>query len=120
MQGPVERRFRLTSSTKIQRVRRLGRSYADPLLVLVVEERDRASTRFAVTAGRSVGNAVKRNRAKRLIRAALRDFLPELKQGYDGVIIARKPLIHSTYRETSLALNSLLKKAGLINSKTDG
>ena len=116
----MERRYRLTSSIEIQRIRRSGRSYADPLLVLVVQERGKANSRFAVTAGGSIGNAVKRNRAKRLIRAALKDFLGDIKPGFDGVIIARSPLINSSHGETRLALHSLLEKAGVINSKTDG
>jgi ribonuclease P protein component len=101
-------------------VRRSGRSYADPLLVLVILERNRANSRFAVTAGVSIGNAIKRNRAKRLIRAALKDFLFCIKPGFDGLIIARKPLVNSSYGVTRQALQSLLNKAGLINSKTDG
>ena len=116
----MERRFRLTSSIEIQRVRRFGRPYADPLLVLVIQERGKANSRFAVTAGGSIGNAVKRNRAKRLIRAALKDYLPDIKPGFDGVIIARKPLINSSYGETRYTLQSLLEKAGLINSESDG
>jgi len=86
----------------------------------VVQEGGKSNSRFAVTAGGSIGNAVKRNRAKRLIRAALSDFLAGIKPGYDSVIIARKPLINSSYGETSIALQSLLEKAGLINSKIDG
>ena len=116
----MERRFRLTSTSEIQRVRRFGRSYADPLLVLVIQEGGNTHSKFAVTAGGSIGNAVKRNRAKRLIRAALKDYLEIIKPGYQGVIIARKALTDSTYGETKQVLESLLTKAGVIDSKTDG
>ena len=37
----MKRKFRLTSSTDFQRVRRLGKSYAHPLIVLIALERDR-------------------------------------------------------------------------------
>jgi len=101
-------------------VRRSGQSYAHPLLVLVLLEQGSSNSRFAVTAGASIGNAVKRNRAKRLLRAALRDFLPEAKPGYEGVLIARKSLLNATYGDTKNALSSLLFKAGIIDNKTDG
>jgi ribonuclease P protein component len=101
-------------------VRRFGQSYAHPLIVLVILEQGNSNSRFAVTAGASIGNAVKRNRAKRLLRAALRDFLSDTKPGFDGVLIARKALIYSTYGETKNALSSLLLKAGILDSKTDG
>jgi ribonuclease P protein component len=101
-------------------VRRFGQSYAHPLLVLVLEKRGAGNTRFAVTAGNSIGNSIQRNRAKRLIRSALRDFLNEVKPGYNGILIARKPLVSSTYWDTKSALQSLLIEAGLIDSGTDG
>lgn len=116
----MERRFRLTSSIEITRVRRLGQSYAHPLLVLVLHDGGKSNSRFAVTAGVSIGNAVRRNRAKRLLRAALTDFLGTIEPGYDGVLIARKPLVRSNFRETKDAVLSLLIEAGIIDKKTDG
>jgi len=98
----------------------LGQSYAHPLLILIIQSGGKPTSRFAVTAGRSVGNAVKRNRAKRLLRAALRELIEDIKPGYDGVLVARKPLAASSSRETVTALNSLLKKAGLFDRKTNG
>ncbi len=102
------------------RVRRSGQSFAHPLLVLVLHDGGKTTSRFAVTAGASIGNAVNRNRAKRLLRSALNGFLSKIEPGYNGVLIARKPLVRSTHRETKLALGSLLDEAGIINNKTDG
>lgn len=116
----MERRFRLTSSVDIKRVRRTGQSYAHPLLIVVILERGASDSRFAVTAGGSLGSAVKRNRAKRLLRAALRDFLPAVRPGFDGILIARKPLLNSTYGDVQDAISSLLNKAGVIGSNSDG
>ncbi len=45
--------------------------------------------RYAVVAGKRVGKAVERNRAKRLVREALRRLHPQLKQGHDIVVIVR-------------------------------
>ena len=116
----MERRFRLTSSIEIMRVRRSGKSFAHPLLVLVIDDRGKTNSRFAVTAGTSIGNAVHRNRAKRLLRSALREFIGDIESGYNGVLIARKPLVRSNHRETTQAIGSLLNEAGIINNKTDG
>lgn len=101
-------------------MRRSGESFAHPLLVLVLDDRGSSNSRFAVTAGTSIGNAVRRNRAKRLLRSALRDFLGNIEPGYYGVLIARKPLVRSNHRETKAALGSLLNEAGIIKNKTNG
>ena len=64
----MNRRYRLTNSSDFQRVRRTGTSFAHPLAVLIVSPGNVAETRFGFTAARSLGNAVRRNRAKRLLR----------------------------------------------------
>ncbi len=48
--------------------------------------------RLGITAGKKVGNAVMRNRAKRIIRAAYTEAEPLLPVGLDLVIVARSSL----------------------------
>lgn len=120
----MKRRFRLTRSVDFKRVRRLGKSYAHPLLVLVAlpqEAMDEVvqGDRIGVTAGRSVGNAVKRNRAKRLIRAALQPYLSSILPGWDMVFIARQPLAEATFQQTQTALFSLLRRAHILKEYHD-
>jgi ribonuclease P protein component len=112
----VQRRFRLTRSEDFQKVRRTGKSYAHPLLVLVVRANDRMAVRVGVAAGRAVGSAVKRNRAKRLLRAATQVFVDALPGGWDLVLIARPPLVSSTFLEARGALQGLLNRAQLLES----
>ena len=110
----MKRNFRLTQSTDFKRVRRYGKSYAHPLLVLVVLPTEDETTRIGVTAGRSVGNAVQRNRAKRLLREAIRSLLPMLIPGWKIIVIARKPILKTTLIEIQLSLRVLLSKANLL------
>jgi ribonuclease P protein component len=102
------------------RVRRMGKSYAHPLLVLVVHPNELGETRAAVTAGKSLGNAVRRNRAKRLLREAVRPLLPQIPLGWDIVLVARRPLEEAAAPKAQQALLSLLKRAHLWNEEKDG
>ena len=95
------------------RVRRSGKSYAHPLLVLIIKAGEEPISRFAVTAGKGIGNAVQRNRAKRLLRAALQEVIADIQPGYQGILIARKGLLEVKSQEASQALRSLLQKAGI-------
>jgi ribonuclease P protein component len=45
--------------------------------------------RVGITAGKKVGNAVKRNRARRVIREGFRQVLPQVNSGVDIVFVAR-------------------------------
>lgn len=112
----MERRYRLSSSSDFERVRRFGKSYAHPLIVLITLQNELESSRFGVAAGRSVGNAVQRNRAKRLLRESLRPLVPEITPGWDLILIARQPLAQATLQQTTDALNVLLLRANLVKA----
>jgi ribonuclease P protein component len=109
----MERRIRLRHSDDVQRVFDEGRSWAHPLLVLVIRPNDVGYSRVGVTASRHVGSAVARNRAKRLLREAARHLYPVFEsEGWDIMLIARPQLVHTREREVEEALASLLKRGG--------
>ncbi|MCE2475853.1 MAG: ribonuclease P protein component [Alphaproteobacteria bacterium] len=74
------------------RLRRRGRSGAAPGLVLQTAPNGLGSVvRVGFTASRKVGNAVKRNRARRRLVALADNLLPQLAiPGRDYVLIARR------------------------------
>lgn len=101
------------------RVRRLGKSYAHPLLVLIALPNDLECSRFGIAAGRAVGKAVQRNRAKRLIREAVRPFTPLISPGWDIVFLARASLAEASLDSTQQALRDLLSRAHLLKDPND-
>jgi ribonuclease P protein component len=66
--------------------------------------------RVAVVAGKSVGGAVQRNRAKRVMRAAIQPLLETLKTDQDLVLLAKPGLLDLKSTEVQTALSELLKK----------
>ena len=111
----MQRKFRLTRSTDFKRVRRTGKSYAHPFVVLVVQASEAPRVRVGVTAGRSVGGAVQRNRAKRLLREAIRPLLPDLLPGWDLILIARQALPAESLPDIRQVLTGLLRRAEIIS-----
>jgi len=110
-EAQVKRRFRLTRSTDFKRVRRYGKSYAHPLIILYLLANERKGVRVGVAAGRTVGSAVSRNRAKRMLRAAMSSMISHISPGVDLLLIARAPLATATLDQAQDALLSLLRRA---------
>jgi ribonuclease P protein component len=109
----MNRKYRLTRSTDFKRVRRTGKAYAHPLVVLITNPAETGSLRIGVAAGKSVGGAVQRNRVKRLLREAARGELAHLKPGWDMVLLARTPSSGASLAEITSALRSLMIRAGI-------
>jgi ribonuclease P protein component len=110
----MKRRFRLTRSTDFKRVRRIGKTYAHPLVVLVTAPNELSEVRVGVVAGRGIGKAVERNRAKRRLRACLDGLVERLSSGWDLILLARKPMDQAGFREICTAVQLVIKKAGLL------
>lgn len=90
----------------------MGKSYAHPLVVLQSVSNELEFSRAGVLVGRSIGNAVRRNRAKRRLREAIRPLLSHIRPGYDLLFIARWPLNDAPFHELQAAVILLLQKAG--------
>lgn len=110
----MQRKFRLTRPDDFERVRQSGRSFPHRMMVLVARPNEQKQTRVGVVAGRAVGNAVTRNRAKRVLRAAMRVVHGSVQPGWDVILIARAPLPSSAHIEVVEALQTLLRRAGLV------
>lgn len=73
--------------------------------------------RTGFLASKKVGNSVKRNRARRLMKEAYRTFSGELPQGYDFIIIARNTISGRKCEDVEKSLKSAFKKTGVLKDK---
>ena len=71
-------------------------------------------SRMAVTTPRNYGNAVERNRTKRIIREVFRNIKEHLKpDGYDLLFVVYKKNLE--YKDTFSELFSICGQAGILN-----
>jgi len=111
----------LKSSGEFERVRRVGRSWATGLVVLNAAPNGTDTVRCGFIVAKKVGNAVKRNRARRLMREAVRLRLPHIKPGWDLVLVARSSIVVADAESVDTAIDTALKRGKLYaHDVTDG
>ncbi len=115
----MRRELRLRKTADFERVRRSGTSYAHPLMILIKLSNEMDHSRFGFSASRTVGNAVKRNRARRMLREAVRLQADAIAPGWDVVLLARKSLATEDFQKVRETLKQLLQRAALLSAHPD-
>ncbi|MBE6844387.1 MAG: ribonuclease P protein component [Ruminococcus sp.] len=91
-----------------------GKCIVNRNVVIYVRKNNKPYNNLGITAGKKVGNAVARNRAKRIIRQAYRENEINMPVGIDIVIVARS----SAAKIKSNILSDYLRKKGIKEIKS--
>lgn len=91
-----------------------GKSFVSPVVVVYVMKNRLGLTRVGITTSKKIGNAVQRNRSRRVIREAYRALQPRVRPGLDLVFVARGKTPHVKSGEVLRHMERLLSGAGVL------
>ena len=100
----LTKKERLLNRTDFVNLNRSGKRYHTRHFLVILKKNGLGITRLGVTVSKKTGNAVKRNRTKRLIREFFRLNKAYLPQGYDIVVAAKKGASYLDLRKTKKEL----------------
>jgi ribonuclease P protein component len=108
--------YRLKRRSEFGRIYSKGRSNATDLIVVYALPARDDATRVGFSVSKKLGGSVARNRVRRLLREAVRPFLPQLKAGYSVIVLARVKAGTATLPQFTAALGTLFSKLGILNA----
>ena len=98
------------------RLYKKGKSFIGPSLVTYVLKNRSNEKRYGITTSKKIGKAVQRNRARRVIRAALYDLYSDIIPGYDIVFVARGKTPYVKSDVVKKEMSEHLKKAKILRT----
>ena len=110
----LPKRVILKKKSMFQEVYRHGRSWTDRYLVLYVFPAIGPGRKVGFAAGKKLGNAVVRNRLKRLMRESDRHTQERLSAGFWLLLVARRAATAIKEPEMERAFLKLAGKAGIL------
>lgn len=103
----------LIYNNDFKRIYRRGKSYVHPHVVVYVLKNRGQGTRVGITCSKKIGKAVTRNRARRVIRAALAQVLPADVGNKDIILVARGKTAYLKSYQLVPSLCTLFQQANI-------
>ena len=110
----LKQKYRLKKKYQFNYVYKVGKSCHGKFLMLVYSPSKNQNIKVGVSVSKKVGNSVKRNRARRLLREAVSPFLEKLNPNYNLIIVAKQSIDGKKLAPVLSDLTNVLNKAGLI------
>lgn len=107
----------LSGKQNFDQVYKYGKSIGHKYVVVFYKRNKLSYNRIAFLASKKVGNAVCRNRARRLMKESVRLMGDMSFTGYDIIFIARNTINGRKCADVRWSIESALKKAGLGKKK---
>ena len=111
----MKRTVTIKSNCDFRRTYGKGKSFQAPALVSYVLKNRAGICRIGITTSKKIGNAVERNRSRRVIRAAYREIEEKINGNYDIVFVARSRTKYQKSTQIAQIMLSQLKEAGVVD-----
>ena len=108
----------LKSNSDFRRLYNRGKAVTDPALIIYYSKNRAGICRIGITTSKKIGNAVERNRSRRVIKEAFRKVCPRVMPCYDIVLVARSKTKYIKSTRIEDIMTKIFENEGML--KTDG
>ena len=99
---------------EFRRLYNKGLSAVTPSMVVYCRKSRFSHNRLGITVSTKLGCAVKRNRARRRLRELFRLAQPQMKQGYDVILVARTRAVTLAHKKLQADFDCALSQLDLL------
>lgn len=115
----MQKQYRVKKSKEIESIIKEKNFKSSPYITIYKKKSETGHFRYAISVGKKIGNAVCRNRSKRLITAVIDNLNINLDLSYDVFLIARPKIKELSYDMLYKQLEYLFSKQKLLKGEKD-
>ncbi len=105
----------LKSNPDFRRLYNRGISITNPALVIYYRKNHAGICRIGITTSKKIGNAVERNRSKRVLVEAFRSVCPYVLPQYDIVLVARSKTKYMKSTRVAEVMMRIFTEQGMLS-----
>lgn len=109
----------LKSNGDFRRLYNRGKVVTDPALVVYYSKNRAGICRIGITTSKKIGNAVERNRSRRVIKAAFVSLVKDIEPCYDFVFVARSKTKFVKSTRIAEIMRKIMLDDGIIKTASD-
>ena len=109
----------LKKNEDFNRIIKNNKPYKTRYFYIYLEWTNEKIYHFGLSVGKKIGNAVERNRSRRVIKEAFRSVCPNLKPEYDIVLVARSKTKYVKSTRLAEIMNDIFTKEGMFVTEGD-
>lgn len=113
----MKRTTTLKENYEFRRVYHKGKSGVSSFFVVYARPNHSGRNRLGLTVSAKLGHAVVRNRIRRRLREIYRLAQPEMRRGFDVVLVARSRAVTASYQDLERTYRRLCVKLGLMEDR---
>lgn len=109
----------LRASRDIEYVKRQGRRSSTGLFNLMTANMDESPTKVGIVVGRRFGDAVRRNKVKRIFRELVRALHQEFLPGHGIVVFPKREALQQPFAELKQMWEAALRRSNLLRPRSN-
>ena len=109
----------LNCNSDFRRLYNRGKAVTDPALVIYYSKNRAGICRIGITTSKKIGNAVERNRSRRVIKEAFRKVCPDVLPCYDIVMVARSKTKYVKSTRIEDIMRNIFQQEGMLKTEIE-
>lgn len=109
----------LRASREIEYVKRQGRRSSTSLFNFMTAKMEESPTRVGIVVGKRFGDAVRRNKVKRIFRELVRALRHQLRPGHGIVVFPKREALQQPFAELQQQWEATLRRSGVLGPRSN-